>query len=399
MSRFKATALSAALAMGVALLAAPAAHAGAGYFTSQDLTSSIGAPVGLGQPVGWSTPWDLQRHFAYVPDAGSGRIIVASSAPGGAWSWTTAVDHGAYPGFLSAYSYSWDHSSHILYTDGTNHHLMEVWSSQDSPAWQTVDLTVADNGPLASMDPHGYEQNGEQHVVFEGAENRGNLWEAVFAPGTGWRFTALTALTGIRTKPTLGWALTATSVGDDGEVIGYLGTDGYPHVLAGERGRWADQRVGTPAHDTYYNLNSMAFQRDGHVARYALRYLGVDDDVHEAAWDSSGGWTDTNVTAVTGSRGIATPNLANDSYLWNADGSEHMFAADRNTLAVHEFVRTRDGRWFFWTDTGPVHNDLGWVAGFAAPDDTVHGTETEFYLYYDDNKHVVISDLTVPYQA
>ncbi|EWM11472.1 hypothetical protein [Kutzneria sp. 744] len=397
MSRNWAKALAAAFAMAVALLAAPAAHAGNGYFTSQDLTASIGAPVGEHQPAGWSTPWDLQRHVAYVDYQGSD-LIVASSAPGGAWSWTRAANRVP-AGFLSVYSYSWDHSSHIVYTDGTNYHLMEVWSSENSPTWQTIDLTTTYGGPLASWHPHGYEQDGQQHIVFERVDtNAGELWEAVFRPGIGWRFANVSTQSGIHMGAHGEWALTATSLGAEGEAIGYLGADGYPHMLTGLRGRWLDQRVGTPAHDTYYNLNSMVFLRDGHTQRYVLRYLGIDDDVHEAAWTAAG-WTDTNVTAVTGSRGIATPHLANDAYIWNADGSEHMFATDRNTLAVHEFVRTRDGRWYFWTDTGPVHNDLGWAAGFAAPDDAVHGTETEFYIYYDDNQHVIISDLTAPYQA
>jgi hypothetical protein len=207
----------------------------------------------------------------------------------------------------------------------------------------------------------------------------------------------VSAQSGIHSAGSLGWSLTAASLGDAGEAIGYLGADGYPHVLAGQGGRWADQRVGGPALTTYYNLNSMAFLRDGKLVRYVLRYLGSDADVHEAAWTSAG-WTDTNVTAATGSRGIAEAGQANDAYIFDADGSEHMFGSDRNNGAIHEFVRTRDGRWFFWTNTGPIDNGLGWVAGFAAPDDTTHGTGTEFYVYYDSDKHLVISDLTVPYQ-
>lgn len=396
MSRNWAKALSAALAVGVAMVAAPAAHAGDGYFTSQDLSASISAPVGLSQPVGWHTPWDLQRHFAYVADRGDGQLVVAGSAPGGAWSWTTAAQK-VYPSFLSAYSYSWDRSSHIMYVDGTNHHLMEVWSSQNSPAWQVVDLTATYGGPLAGMDPHGYEQNGQQHVVFESAEHPGDLWEAVFAPGVGWRFANVSAQTGMHSAGSLGWAVTAVSLGDDGEVIGYLGVDNYPHVLVGQRGQWTDQRVGGPGLNTYYNLNSMVFLRDGHTVRYVLRYCGADNDVHEAAWTSAG-WTDTDVTDVTGSRGTAWPGLGDDSYIWDADGSEHMFAADEANGAIHEFVRTRDGRWYLWADTGPIDNGNGWAAAFAAPDDTVHGTETEFFVYYDTDNHVVVADLTAPYQ-
>ena len=398
MSRNLAKAMAAALAMAVALLAAPAAHAGDGYFSGQDLTNSIGAPVGLSQPVGWYTPWDLQRHVAYTGYYGTGNLYVASSTPGGAWSWTSA---GAlvYPSFLSAYSYSWDRSSHILYDDGTTHHLMEVWSSQASPTWHTVDLTATYHGPLAGMNPHGYEQNGEQHVVFEDGEGDGHLWEAVYAPGVGWHFVDVSAQSGIRSTPTLGWAMTATSLGAAGEAIGYLATDGYPHVLIGQPGgRWIDQRVGQRDLDPYFNLNSAVFLRDGQLVRYVLRYLGADQDVHEAAW-TSGGWSDTDVTAATGSRGIATAGQGNDSYIFDADGSEHMFAFNESVGTIHEFVRTRDGRWYFWTDTAPMPDAPGRVAGFAAPDDNVHGTETEFYVYYDQNRHVVISDLTAPYQA
>jgi hypothetical protein len=394
---FTGKALSVALAMGVAVLCAPAAHAGAGYFTSQDLTASIGAPVGLDQPVGWSTPWDLQRHFAYTTYYGDGRLVVASSAPGGGWTWTTAALN-VYPGFLSAYSYSWDHSSHISYIDGTNHHLMELWQSQASPTWQKVDLTVTYNGPLGAMHTHGYEQNGEQHVVFVDAETGTAIKEAIFTPGQAWHFVNVSAQTGHYAEDSQGWYVTATSLGDGGEAIGYIGPDGYPHVLTGPAGRWTDQRVGGPAATgSYYNVNSMAFFRDGHPVRYVLRYDEPDGDVHEVAWQS-GGWSDTNITAVTGSRGIASPDQGNDAYLWDADGSEHLFATDRTNGAVHEFVRTRDGRWYFWTDSAPVSNNAGWAAGFAAPDDTVHGTETEFYVYYDSNLHVVIADLTAPYQ-
>ena len=60
------TAMAAVLAMGVTVAVAPAAHAGAGYFTSHDLTAGAGAPANGGLPVGWTTPWDLRRHIANV---------------------------------------------------------------------------------------------------------------------------------------------------------------------------------------------------------------------------------------------------------------------------------------------------------------------------------------------
>ena len=379
------------LAMGAALLAAPAAHAGDGYFTGQDLTSSVGAPAGQMEPSGWSSPWDLQRHVAYV--SLDGHLVVASSAPGGAWTWTTASTTGGYVlGLLSSYSYSGDHSSHIIYRDDSTKHLMEVWSSEASPAWQTVDLTATGNGPLLQTDPHGYEQDGQQHIVFADAD--GALWQAVFAPGAGWRFVNLTALTGARAKGTFRGLASASSLGSDGEAIGYLGQDGYPHVLAGQGGRWTDQRVGAAITATDI-LTSMAFLRDGRLSRYVLRYVGTDIGLHEAAWTAADGWIDTNLAGALGS--ALYPTQGNDSYIWDADGSEHMFALISNSV-IKEGVRTRDGRWFLWTDVATTNGLAPWVAAFAAPDDTVHGTESEFYVYYDANYHLIISDLTAPYQ-
>ena len=384
--------LSLVLAMGAALLVAPAAHAGAGYFTSQDLTSSVGAPTGQMEPSGWYTPWDLQRHVVYV--SRDNQLIVTSSAPGGGWTWTTASTRGGYDlNLLSAYSYSWDHSSHIIYRDDSTNHLMEVWSSQASPTWQTVDLTAAYNGPLSQTNPRGYEQDGQQHIVF--ADVTGALWQAVFAPGVGWRFVNLTTLTGARVKGGSGWQVFASSLGSDGEAIGYLGPDSYPHVLIGQGGRWTDQRAGAQAITATAILASMSFLRDGRLSRYVLRYVGTDIGLHEAAWTAADGWIDTNLAGALGS--ALYPTQGNDSYIWDGDGTEHMFALISDSV-IKEGVRTRDGRWFLWTDVATTSGLAPWVAAFAAPDDTVHGTETEFYVYYDANYHLRISDLTAPYQ-
>ncbi|MEV6608672.1 hypothetical protein [Kutzneria sp. NPDC051319] len=388
--------LSLVLAVGAALVAAPAAHAGDGCFTNQDLTASIGAPLGNMQPAGWSTPWDLQRHFAYY--TADSRLVVASAAPGGAWTWTTLLKGEPVYGFLGVYSYSWDHSSRIVYADGVNHHLMEMWSSDTSPAWQKIDLTATHNGPLVDGGPHGYEQDGQQHIVFMDGHGNNTIWEAVFVPGADWTFTNLTTLTGVNPRNNYGSYLTAQPLQSDGEAIGYIGADDYPHVLIGQRGRWLDQRVGVPADKQYYNVNSMAFLRGGHVQRYAFRYETSDRHLHEAAWEA-GRWTDTDVTVVTGSTDPnGQPRSGDDEYLWNADGSEHMFTTGSDG-AVLEYVRTRDGRWFLWRDTGPIVDGPAWVAGFAAPDDAAHGTETEFYVYYTSDRHVIISDLTGPYQT
>ena len=138
------TAMAAVLAMGVAVVVAPAAHAGAGYFTSRDLTATIGAPIGNDQPAGWTTPWDLRRHIAYV--SYDGRLIVASTAAGSSnWTWTTALTDDVLPvGLLSVFTYSSDRSSHIVYTEGPEFHLIDVSSSPTSPTWQKTDLTAKD---------------------------------------------------------------------------------------------------------------------------------------------------------------------------------------------------------------------------------------------------------------
>jgi hypothetical protein len=218
----------------------------------------------------------------------------------------------------------------------------------------------------------------------------------VFTPGGGWTFTNLTALTGIKPANNYGWWLTARSLGLDGEAIGYIGADSCPHVLIGQRGRWLDTKVGVLADTRYYTVNSMAFLRGGHVQRYVFRYVTSDSHLHEAAWQV-GRWTDTDVTAATNAAPRQVPNAANDSYLWNADGSEHMFTTTDDGTVL-EYVRTRDGRWFLWRDTGSNPDSPGWVGAFTAPDDTVHGTETEFYVYHAAARHVIIADLTVPCQ-
>jgi hypothetical protein len=395
MSRIRATVLAAALTMVAALLGAPAAHAGNGFFTSQDLTASIGAPPGIGEPVGWTTPWDLKRHFAYL--GGDSQIVIASAGVDNVWSWTAPLRREPTGGFLTAFSYSWDHSSRIVYDDGVQHHLIELWSSDSSPTWQKIDLTATHNGPHIDGDAHGYEQDGQMHIVFHDWNPAGPVWEAVFTPGGDWTFTDITAVSGIKPASNYGWWLTARSLGADGEAIGYIAADGYPHVLFGQRGRWLDTQVGVPADTHYYTVNSMAFLRYGHLQRYAFRYITSDFHMHEAAWNV-GRWTDTDVTAVTHAPPRVVPNTSNDSYLWNADGSEHMFTCGDDG-AVREYVRTRDGRWFLWTDTGPVADTTSWVAGFTAPDDTVQGTETEYYVYYAADRHVVIAGLTVPFEA
>ena len=390
MSRIRATALAAALATGVALLSAPAAHAGDGFFTSQDL---LGAPTGLGEPAGWSTPWDLKRHFAYVSQ--DKQVVVATAAPGGTWSWTVATTAADTVGYLSTYSYSGDHSSHIVYADA-DHHLIELWSSDASPTWQRVDLTATYQGPTITLDPHGYEQDGQQHIVFKDGHTNLAIWEAVFIPGTGWSFRDLTKLTGIHPKDDYGWYLAASPLGTDGEAIGYVGADGYPHMLAGQHGRWIDQRVGVPADDEAFTMTSMAFLRAGRLKRYALRYFTSDLHVHEAAWEG-GRWSDTDISAaLPQSDPRYAPAAGNDSYLWNADGSEHMFTIGADG-AVLEYVRTRAGVWLMWTDTDPIPVGSAWVGAFAAPDDATH--ETEFFIHYDTARHVVIADLTAPYQA
>ncbi|EWM11471.1 hypothetical protein [Kutzneria sp. 744] len=224
------------------MLGAPAAHAGDGYFTSQDLTGAIAAPIGRTEPSGWSTPWDLKRHFAYVSE--DRQLIVASAGPDGAWSWTVATTNGGYIfGYLATYSYTWDHSSHIVYTDASTSHLMETWSSEASPRWQTVDLTETYHEPKAKVSPRGYEQDGQQHLFFK-EYDAGAIWEATFVPGTGWGFTNLTSRAGIPPYSRLSSNLAASPLGADGEAVGYIGADGYPHVLAGQHGRWIDQRVG-----------------------------------------------------------------------------------------------------------------------------------------------------------
>ena len=299
-------------------------------------------------------------------------------------------------GWLSAFTYSPDRSSHIVYTDAGNHHLIDLSSSQASPTWQKTDLTAKYNAPLGGFEPHGYEQNGQLHIVVTGAANDGTIWDVVYGPGVGWHWTNITALAGIHPDPDDGSYVTAVSLGADGQAISYIGADFYPHVLITTPSAMTDTRVGVEASNGDFDIASTTFFRNGRLARLTVRYVGADQHLHEAAWTSSG-WTDTDVSVATNSVGIGFLPVVNDFYTWDADGSDHMFATQPD-LSVREYVRTRSGAWVMWTDVAPSTNVGEWVAAFTGADDTVNGSQTEYLVYYDTDRHLNVADLTAPYQ-
>jgi hypothetical protein len=391
--------------VGVASLTmgASAAYAGNGFFTSQDITVTSGAPRSAGQLAGWQAPWDLTRHFAYV-DRADGITILSMPAGGSTWTSVRPAGVRATNQLLSTYTYAWDKSAHVIYK-AIDDHVHELWSSQADPAWHDEDLTVATGAPPALSAASGYEQGGYEHVIFA-ARTDDAIWELLFVPGVGWRASNLTQATHTTTS-----GLTvpeAVGRGDNfGQAIAYIGGDRYIHLLTWtDTTGWTDRPVsrwtGAPRPASTGALLGM-FQSGGSF-RLAITYTAEDPKAayhyhtHEMYWTEVSGWRDVDVTQVTGAKpatAAGTEPIRNGGFFLETDASDHIFAYDADG-AVAEFVRTRSDRWFSWKDTA---DHLAWkyfVGAFAAPDDRLEFSDTEYVAYVDRDQHVHVMDLTVP---
>jgi hypothetical protein len=404
--------LAGVVGLTVVVGGAPAAHAGNGFFTSRDLTDA-GAPGAFSIPVGWVTPWDNRRHLAYRDDTAN--VIAGSAADVSNWSWAHATSQAGLPSdpnvaepwapasALMAYAYDWDLSSHIDFT-GYDGHIRELWSTQSSPAWSAADLTAATGGPSAPrwVDPTAYAAGGSQHVIYQSAVDK-SVWEMLFTPGSGWSTHSLNAMTG--TAPSVnGWAFLGSAVAGSEQVVAYLNHDNKIHLIVNAGAGWSDVNIsaasggGVVATNTVQTLDVLPTVRNGVLQRLAVEYIGADDHLHELAQNAGGGWTDSDVTALTGGNEIFEL-LPHAAVVQPADGSEHIFVEDAEGVGtLTEYVRTRTGTWFRWTDVPSGAVD---AATFVAPDGATGWTEYVAYpglfsgpLY----KHLTLLDMTVPNQ-
>ncbi|WP_432834342.1 hypothetical protein [Dactylosporangium sp. CA-092794] len=391
--KWRRLAAAVAVSAGLAVAAPSAAHAGNGFFTSQDLTAS-GAPVGAsGKTTGWYTPWDRVRHVAYFNT--SNVITIASLAPGAStWSSATAPNVSPVGLVLTGYAYAWDRSSHVIYL-GSDNHVHELWYTQDSPVWHDADLTAVTGAPSGLWPTTGYEQGGAQHIVASTTSTH-VLYHLVFTPGTGWQAQNLTTFTDGGPYTTL---LPVGVSRGDGQTIAYLARDGFIHALSSTTGSgWSDvairQAVG--ANNVYAGLG-IFFDAGG--SRLAITYVGpvnpTPRHLHELTWTPSAGWSDSDVTAASGGPAFTGAGIGGGLSL-ASDGSDRIFTVDAAN-AIWEYVRVRGGRWFAWKDTGDgtvqANND---VTAFAAPDDAAGTSYTDYVVYLDGSGHPHVMDMTTP---
>lgn len=383
-------ALLAAALVTVGLVAATAdgAQAGNGYFTKQDLTTAGGEQAGYSTTVPqWYTPWDRVRHIAYV---GVGNIAIGSQqSSNSTWSWTTTPEV-PYIAWIVAYAYSWDHSSHIIYSSSDGH-LHELWYSEASPTWHDGDLTASTGAPANLLVRSGFEQGGQQHLVASGLMN-GHIWEFNFRPGYGWQATDLNTTTG---ATALGLAVGAGRGDTYGQTIAYYGsTDHRAHALTWTSSAgWSDVALTAPltASDDLTIFASPAGDRV--TITYHTNVINVGfADLHMVTWTAATGWTDTDVTAATGAPDDF--NTDGQGVYLQSDGSDRFYQCDV-TGQIQEYVHTSDGRWFAWLDAAQGFTD-GSVepAALAFPADNEGRRWTVSVASIDNNDHVNLLDMT-----
>jgi hypothetical protein len=356
--------------------------------------------------------WDNQRHLAYRDDTNN--VIAGSTADVANWSWAGATAQAGLPSdpnvaepwapasALMGYAFSWDRSSHVVYT-AYNGHIRELWSTQSLPTWGTADLTAETGGPSAPrwVDPTAYALGSTQHVMYQSSVDN-SVWEMLYTPSGGWSTHSLSALTGTAPSPN-GWVSMGSAVAGSEQVVAYLNRDATIHLMVNDGAAWKDLNIsagtggGTVAFNTTQTLNVLPTVRNGVLQRLAVQYIGLDNHLHELGQNAGGGWTDSDVSALTGA-GVNYELLAHSAVVQPADGSEHTFIEDDTIGALTEYVRTATGSWFRWTD---VSSDSVDAAAFVAPSGTTGWTE---YVVYPGlfsgpfYKHLLLLDMTVPNQ-
>jgi hypothetical protein len=390
-------AVLAAVTLAMLTVAPPAAHAGDGFFTRQNLHTTSHAPISFNAyPTGWTTPWDQTRHIAYVN--GDGTIIAGAMPAGGSWAWWHTPSLDVRYTRLTAYAYSWDRSSHIIYDNGF--HIHELWWSEASPKWQDVDLTAQTGGWRSAEIGSGYEQGGDQHIVFNEATLDSHVWELRYTPGAGWRAEDLSVTT--HTTPSQRGFAVGIGRGDNfGEAVAYVASDNKIHLLSSANGTdWVDQPIAewahAPAPDTGIPRMDM-FQSSGSfelsIVYNTKSGAEAGNQIHLLSWSELKGWTDVDVGKVTGYQG-RTSAEPRASFFFEADASDHIFTVD-NHGAIVEFVRSRSDQWFVWKDTedGAAYANVG---AFFSPDDRFGLSYTENVAFPDTDGALNLMELTAP---
>jgi hypothetical protein len=291
---------------------------------------------------------------------------------------------------LSGYAWEADGTQHVVYV-GVDGNIHELWFSQ-SNGWTKVDVTELTGAPKAvgSVSGYAWEGDGTQHAVYTGTD--GNIHELWFRPygkgysPEGWTHVDLTKLTNapIATGSPYGFAWEA----DGTQHVVYVGVDGNIHELwFSQSNGWTNvdltKLTGAPA--ALGTLSGYAWEGDGtqHVV-----YVGVDGNIHELWFKQSGKWTHEDLTKLTGApKAVGSAS----GYAWEGDGTQHVVYAGTDGT-IHELWFRPYGKGY--SPEGWTHVDLtkltkapvatGSPYGFAWKAD---GTQHVIYVGIGGNIH------------
>jgi hypothetical protein len=145
-----------------------------------DLTQAAGAPLAVGNPVGYTTGWDTIQHVVYRaannhiyelfypssdPSWGLNGLTQAAGAP------QAASDPAAY--LTDDFDGGIGEIQHVVYR-AANNHIYELFYPSSDPSWGLNGLTQAAGAPLAAGAPTAYTVNErkDQHVIYTGTDGR-----------------------------------------------------------------------------------------------------------------------------------------------------------------------------------------------------------------------------------
>src|SRR5262249_40519904 len=123
-----------------------------------------------------------------------------------------------------------------------SNHVRELWTSQSAPGWHISDLTAVTGSPIAYHTPSGYEEGGDQRVIFRSWAD-GSVWEMSSVPNVGWQSrdisTPAGARVGLYTPAPVGLAWNA-----GGDFVAYGDSNNRLHVLFNYGSGWGDAPIG-----------------------------------------------------------------------------------------------------------------------------------------------------------
>jgi catechol 2,3-dioxygenase-like lactoylglutathione lyase family enzyme len=286
-----------------------------------DLTNAAGgAPVAVGDPVGYMFNATATQHVNYLGEDGHIHELWLDNTGWHHNDLTNAV--GGAPravGNPKGYMFDAQGTQHVNYR-GDDGRVHELW--WNSNGWHHNDLTnAAGNAPVAASDPKGYmfDAQGTQHVNYRGVD--GHIHE-LWIDNSGWHHNDLSNAAGSE----IGVAAAATP-------YGYMyNAQGTQHVIF--------TTVPSDVHEFWWNNDGWHHTQlthhletgqppAGETAGYVfeaqgtqhVNYRAGDGHVYEIWWDNSGQLHHNDLTAETGAPlAIRDPK----GYMFDGQGTQHV---------------------------------------------------------------------------